>query len=290
LGIIATAPHPSTGNRPAWLRWLERLLWVGGALALLWVAWGWLDAKVYQAREERALEQALLRDTSTPGVTNPPVVRPVERSAGEAGGGSAPGTRGADTATREEGSDSISIAPAQRPAGGVARTGSVSPRTSATGATTTRVSAPLPLAAPTLARIVIPRVGIGVMVVSDVDHRSLRRGVGHIPGTAPLGSAGNVGIAGHRDTFFRPLKDVRVGDDIVLLTPGAITTYKVEWAEVMGAADAAPLGATDYPALTLVTCYPFYYVGSAPDRFVVRARLVESRVATAADARRLLGR
>jgi sortase A len=265
-------------------------LWVGGVLALLWVAWGWLDARIYQSREEQRLEAALLRDAAAAPPPTAGASTGIRQQASTADGEGGAGQTVGDGVAR-----SAAAASAARPVergkdGGAASTGSGSHRSSATGAKSTRVSASLPLAGPTLARIVIPRVGIGVMVLDDVDHRSLRRGVGHIPGTAPLGSAGNVGIAGHRDTFFRPLKDVRIGDDIELLTPGAITTYKVEWAEVMGSEDAAPLRPTDYPAMTLVTCYPFYYVGSAPDRFVVRARLVESRAATAADARRLLGR
>jgi sortase A len=272
--------------RPRWLGWLERTLWVGGALALVWVAWGWVDARLYQAREERLLEEALLR--GTPG----PASRPAEAEGIPADELSPAGQRGAAGAPAASGEVGRPATPRRdaegRSATGAARSTRAPVRPSADGASATGKVTAVSLAAPTLARISLPRVGIRVMVASDVGHQSLRRAVGHIPGTSPLGSAGNVGIAGHRDTFFRPLKGVRIGDEIVLTTPGAVTRYRVQWAEVMSADDPAPLRQTDYPALTLVTCYPFYYVGNAPDRFVVRARLVESRAASAADARQLL--
>lgn len=115
-----------------------------------------------------------------------------------------------------------------------------------------------------------------VMVGDGIDSATLRRAAGHIPGTARLGSDGNVGLAGHRDSFFRPLRRIEVGDEILLTTPESISTYRVEWTDVVSPAAVEVLRPTDYPALTLVTCYPFTFVGTAPDRFVVRARLVEN--------------
>ena len=132
-----------------------------------------------------------------------------------------------------------------------------------------------------LARLTVPRLDMAVMVAQGMDSRTLRRAAGHIPGTAPVGSGGNVGLAGHRDSFFRPLRDVRVGDEIVLTTPQSVSTYRVEWTEVVTPEATEVLRPTPYPALTLVTCYPFTFVGTAPDRLVVRARLVESRAPSA---------
>jgi len=104
-----------------------------------------------------------------------------------------------------------------------------------------------------------------------VDAATLRRGAGHIPETAQPGDPGNVGIAAHRDSFFRGLKDVRKNDIIRLETLEGTYRYRVDWTRIVTPEDTAVLDATANPALTLVTCYPFYYVGSAPKRFIVRA-------------------
>lgn len=121
-------------------------------------------------------------------------------------------------------------------------------------------------------KLAIPRLGLSVVVAGGTDKRTLRRAVGHIPGTALPGEAGNVGLAGHRDRYFRPLKDVRRDDEITLTTPEGTFRYRVEWTEVVESSAVHVLDDTATPALTLVTCYPFYYVGPAPKRFIVRAR------------------
>ena len=123
----------------------------------------------------------------------------------------------------------------------------------------------------TVARLEIPRLGISVMVLEGVDAATLQRGVGHIPGTSLPGPAGNVGLAGHRDTFFRPLKDIRTGDEIRLTTPESTYEYRVRASEVVEPRDTWVLANTEDPTLTLVTCYPFSYIGPAPKRFVVQA-------------------
>ena len=120
-------------------------------------------------------------------------------------------------------------------------------------------------------RIEIPRVGVSAIVLEGVENRTLRRGVGHIPETALPAAGGNVGLAGHRDSFFRGLKDVRKNDIITLKTLDGTFQYRVEWTRVVDPEDTEVLADADEPALTLVTCYPFYYVGSAPQRFIVRA-------------------
>jgi sortase A len=124
-------------------------------------------------------------------------------------------------------------------------------------------------------RIEIPRLGISAIVKSGADARTLQLAVGHIPGTALPGEPGNVGLAGHRDTFFRRLRDIRPEDEIRVTTRDDVFRYRVERTHVVEPTDVWVLDPTDYSALTLVTCYPFTYVGSAPQRFVVRAELDE---------------
>ena len=109
------------------------------------------------------------------------------------------------------------------------------------------------------------------MVLDGTDELSLTRAVGHIEGTARPGSPGNVGIAGHRDSFFRGLRHLEVGDALSLTTLDGVTHYEVENLDVVEPTAVEVLDPTDYDALTLVTCYPFYFVGSAPERFIVRA-------------------
>ena len=123
----------------------------------------------------------------------------------------------------------------------------------------------------TLGRIEIPRLGVSAIVRTGADARTLRLAVGHIPGTALPGEGGNVGLAAHRDTFFRRLRDIRADDEIIVTTPDGRFRYSVEGTKVVNPTDVWVLDATAKPALTLVTCYPFSYVGSAPQRFIVRA-------------------
>lgn len=121
-------------------------------------------------------------------------------------------------------------------------------------------------------RMEIPRIGLKAMIREGVSHRTLALAVGHIPGTALPGQTGNVGIAGHRDTFFRSLREVHPGDAIILTTLGGSYEYRVESSEVVAPRDTRVLENSSRPELTLVTCYPFYYVGPAPERFIVHAR------------------
>ena len=131
-----------------------------------------------------------------------------------------------------------------------------------------------PAAGTALAEVAIPRVRLSAVVLQGSDARTLRLGVGHIPNTALPGDAGNVAIAGHRDSFFRGLRDVRVGDEVVLDTPRGRVRYLVAWLRVVAPTEVSVLEPTEEAALTLVTCYPFWVFGHAPDRFVVRATRV----------------
>ena len=123
-----------------------------------------------------------------------------------------------------------------------------------------------------IGRLEIPRIRLSVIVLEGSDSRILRDGAGHLQGTALPGMMGNVGIAAHRDTFFRPLRDVRGSDIVLLTTSRGVFQYRVEGIEIVDPNDVRVLQKTKDAELTLVTCYPFYYIGPAPKRFIVRAR------------------
>lgn len=122
-----------------------------------------------------------------------------------------------------------------------------------------------------IAILSIPRLGMSSLVVEGTDDDELKVAPGHIPGTGFPGSAGNIGIAGHRDTFFRPLRNIQMGDMITLATRERKFQYRVVSTQVVRPRDVGVLNRTAQETLTLVTCYPFSFVGSAPKRFVVHA-------------------
>jgi sortase A len=128
----------------------------------------------------------------------------------------------------------------------------------------------------TLAKLKIPRLEAELFVIEGDGPRELRRGPGHLSGTALPGEKGNCVIAGHRDTHFRVLKDIREGDDIVLQTDAGQYLYRVRKMHIVSPENTSALRPTSTAALNLITCYPFYYVGSAPKRFVVEAQLAGS--------------
>jgi sortase A len=134
-----------------------------------------------------------------------------------------------------------------------------------------------PAAGSLVGRLEIPRLRLSAIVLEGSDSRTLGLGVGRIPQTAEPGESGNVVLSGHRDTFFRPLGRIRTGDRIAMVTRGGSYHYVVDWTAVVDPEDTATLKATPDRALTLVTCYPFRYVGPAPQRFVVRARQIAPR-------------
>lgn len=117
----------------------------------------------------------------------------------------------------------------------------------------------------------VPSAGIEVPVFSDTSERNLNRGAGAIEGTAAPGSDGNAGIAAHRDGYFRALQDVVLGDEIEVEHHTGTRRYRITDLTVVEPTDVSSLYPTDEPVLTLVTCYPFYFVGSAPQRYIVRA-------------------
>ena len=123
-------------------------------------------------------------------------------------------------------------------------------------------------------RIEIKSIGLSSMIMEGVDRATLRRGVGHIPGTALPGQAGNVALAGHRDTFFRALRNIKKNDEITLETLEGYFRYRVDFTQVVAPEYTEALNGSDVAILTLVTCYPFSYVGPAPQRYIVRAHRV----------------
>jgi len=127
----------------------------------------------------------------------------------------------------------------------------------------------------TLAILRIDSTGLEVPVFDSTSKTALNRWSGHVAGTALPGAPGNTAIAGHRDGFFRSLKDISIGADIELTTLHSQQTYRVVDLMIVDPLDVSVLDHTDEPVITLITCYPFYYVGPAPERFIVRATLVE---------------
>jgi sortase A len=124
----------------------------------------------------------------------------------------------------------------------------------------------------------IPSLGLQVPVLDGIDELTLNRGVGRIPGTARPGGLGNIGIAGHRDGFFRVLKDINVGDEVELVTWRERFRYRVTDIDVVEKHDVNVLTTSDNSMITLVTCYPFYFIGHAPKRYIVKASLADSEI------------
>ena len=122
-----------------------------------------------------------------------------------------------------------------------------------------------------LGRIEIQRLGISATIAEGTDDVTLKRAVGHVPSTSRPGEVGNIGLAAHRDGLFRGLGGVRPNDLIRIVTPRGSYSYRVEFSVVVGPQRVDLLGATAVPSLTLITCYPFHWIGHAPKRFVVRA-------------------
>src|SRR5271165_1141738 len=184
------------------LRWSQRILFMTGILALGYVGFALLDARLYQASAKRSLENQIQLEKEPHEIQPKPAIKPGD----------------------------------------------------------------------VLGRLDIPRLGLSVAVLQGTGSRMLRLGTGHIEGTPLPGEAGNSGIAGHRDTFFRGLKDIRKNDEIDIQTPAGLFRYEVDWMSVVEPDDTAVVGtSTPDSTLTLVTCYPFYFVGASPKRFVVRA-------------------
>ena len=125
-----------------------------------------------------------------------------------------------------------------------------------------------------VARLEAPAVNLSAAVLEGSDDAILNRGAGHIEETALPGERGNIGIAGHRDTIFRPLRRLRVGDAVNLSTSDRVYHYRISKTLIVGPEDVYVLNPTERPTLTLVTCYPFDFIGHAPKRYIIQAVLV----------------
>jgi LPXTG-site transpeptidase (sortase) family protein len=242
-------PHSTPRRRERRvLRWLERLLLVVGIACLGYVGYVSAESALYQAYETRELEAIL---TSV-----------AERAPAPA-----------ETAPAAAAStDASPSAPAPGPPATADTTGTA--KTSGTADVPASGHEP-PRRGAAIGRIEIPRLGVNAIVRAGSDARTLRLAVGHIPGTSMPGQ-GNTGLAAHRDTFFRRLGSIEMGDEIRVVTPDGTFQYVVEETMVVNPTDVWVLDPTDEPALTLVTCYPFRFIGSAPQRFIVRAALIPS--------------
>lgn len=222
-------------RRDRWLRRLERLLLLGGGTLALVATLAFALQVGLSTWDAAAFERERARAQGTPGAD------------------------GAAAAAAPPGAEGLSAPP---------------PDTSDWSASRIARYAESLLDGPAerLARLEIPSLDLSVVVLDGTDAWTLNRGVGRIEGTAPPGSPGNLGIAGHRDGFFRPLRHLEPGDPVRLVTRDGVRRYRVDWIRVVDPEDVWVLEETRAPSLTLVTCYPFYYVGHAPRRYVVRAR------------------
>lgn len=240
------AAEPTSGRRTRRrLRWAEFIFLVLGLLGV--GTWGWFYAqsKVFQAYQSWRLDQLVKR--------RPAELRAlVEKYLAEIG----------IEGTKE------SPPPTVAPASPMIPSPSPPP--------------PLPVGS-LIGRIEIPRLALSTIVLEGDSSRILRKAAGHIPGTALPGAAGNVAIAAHRDTFFRALRNVHQGDLIALDTTTGVYRYKVDSTRIVDPNDVGVLKPLKHPSLTLVTCYPFYYVGSAPKRYIVQARQIRPQLTSQTD-------
>ena len=211
-------------NHP-YIRWSRYLFFAVGILALGYVGFVLLDARLFQADQSRRFQEEFKE-------IKPPIVGDSSLD------GSSIALRPAAADVRVERVD-------------MARTGGTP-----------------------LGQIEIRKIGLAAIILEGTDARTLRRAVGHIPGTPLPGQQGNVVITGHRDTFFRPLLNIRKDDEIRLTTLSGSYRYLVDSIKVVEPEDTEVLDNSEDAILTLVTCYPFYFVGPAPKRFIVRARRI----------------
>jgi sortase A len=254
--LTESSPSRSSSN---WLvRWAAPLLlFLVACLALGYYAYDILDAHFFQNAQSRQFDDAL-RDAHTGSASVPAAsLSPADQLHAEAL---------ADLGARAS-HGSKSPAPALPNFDDSPGASKLTPSSSGAGQNTP------------LGRIEIGSIGLKAMIQEGTGWRTLQRGVGHITGTALLGHAGNVGLAGHRDTFFRKLRDIHQGDEITLTTLTGAYVYRVGLISIVEPEESSVLRDSGENVLTLVTCYPFGYIGPAPKRFIVRAQQVRSESA-----------
>lgn len=228
-------PRPQMKRSNSFKKIAEAICWIIAVLALGWFSYVQAEAYFFQGEQSRRLDALLHHRNISAAV------------------GSAPSAAAAAAA------DEVLPFPAQ-PSGESSANVPTAPR---------RVydAAPGDL----LGRIEIPRLHVSAMIIEGDDTDELRNAVGHIPGTALPWESGNIGLAGHRDSFFRSIGGLRDGDQIVLTTIRGTFQFRAAEFAIVKPDDVGVLSSVQRPALTLVTCYPFRYIGSAPKRFVIRA-------------------
>jgi LPXTG-site transpeptidase (sortase) family protein len=269
----------------ALLTWLERLLIVIGSVCLVAVGTSLVRAASFQRIAALTLERELAAAASErDGIGSVPVTRVIHGVGGRLEiprlSVSMRTTRGIFdyrvTRTEIVGPDGHPVlAPAPINLVEVAslqKTAAQNFERSAPAPPEVSVNESAPVVYGLIGRLEIPRLNVSVMVMEGDDAATLARGVGHLRETALPWERGNAVFAGHRDTFFRPLKNVREGDQIRLTTTRGIFDYRVIRTEIVEPDDLSVLAPTTTRSLTLVTCYPFVYVGSAPQRFIIHAR------------------
>ncbi len=227
------------------------MLFLIGCFALGYYAYDILDARFFQDDQSRQFDQALRNAHDDSAHSPAPDKTPAEELRAEAL---------ADLKSREKPASNSPKMPAFAESASVGEP--KQPQTAAGN---------IPLG-----RIEIASIGLSAMIQEGTSDRTLQRGVGHITGTALLGKSGNIGLAAHRDTFFRKLRDIQSGDDIKLTTLAGSVMYRVELISIVEPEDSRVLSDSGENILTLVTCYPFSYIGPAPKRFIVRARLISA--------------
>ncbi|HEY1435199.1 MAG TPA: class D sortase [Thermoanaerobaculia bacterium] len=221
-----------------WLRRFERLAWVIGILLVAVWAAAWLHARLGSRRDLERFAEARRRPTvAAPAAPVPAPAQPVPSPTAHALPDETPPDYSLWSKERIKAYEESKAQAASVP----------------------------------LAVLRIPKIGLEVAVLDGTDDFTLNRAVGHIEDTAKPGENGNVGIAGHRDGFFRGLKDIVKGDTMELETTTGTMTYRVDDISIVKPEDVRVLDPTPGPVLTLVACYPFYFVGHAPQRYIVRA-------------------
>jgi sortase A len=222
-----------------WEPWrvsVERALWWAGVLMLGWCGWTLVRARAYQGYESWSLDRMRAGRSATLGG--------YLKSRVGSGGDAEP----------------VAARPAPAPA----------------SAGSTADDHVAPRSGDLVGRLDIPRLHLSAIVLEGDDDRTLKLGVGHVPGTSLPGGRGNVALAAHRDSYFRPLRGIRAADEIEMTTPERSYRYRVDSVRIVDPGAVEVLRDSSAPSLTLVTCYPFGWVGNAPKRFIVRASRVDT--------------
>lgn len=254
--------------RSKWLRRAELTLWLIG-VSLLGVTFATaVERKIYQAQQERVVERMMAAAQVTPPAINAPAapppnsapesadeltsIPPVESRQSKGGTSDASAEPKPPLPTSEKGDDSDGIK-------------------SLVDETPAPSSGSITAAESLLGVIEIPRIGLSAAVARGEDANTLDRAVGWLTDTALPGSGGNAAFAAHRDTLFRPLENVRIGDTIRVTVPPHTYTYRVDSLDIVEPTDVSVLADREVDELTLITCHPFRYIGPAPNRFIVKA-------------------